>query len=289
MEDHRDRPGTRVRGLVTLVALIAASYVVALVLQPAPTRAGAQEGPGAQLYADNCAACHQAGGEGIVGTFPPLAGNPAATDADYVASTIRDGLSGPLDVLGVSYDAAMPAVSELSEDEITAVSAFVVELAGGAAEPAATPAPIDGPSAGDADRGHDLFTGSDRFDRGGAACSACHVAGDVGNLGGWSLGPDLSDVYARFGGETGLSAWLANPPSETMLPLFGDRPLADDEIADLTAFLADAPNRDEPADAVDWLTITGLIGLVVLVGGMAIAWRGMRQTYVETLRPRSRS
>src|SRR5207344_576226 len=31
----------------------------------------------AKLYADNCATCHQANGQGVVGSIPPLAGNPA--------------------------------------------------------------------------------------------------------------------------------------------------------------------------------------------------------------------
>ena len=37
---------------------------------PDPTRAA-----GASLYLDHCAGCHQAGGRGIPGVFPPLAGN----------------------------------------------------------------------------------------------------------------------------------------------------------------------------------------------------------------------
>lgn len=287
MNRRKDRVAGRVRFTLAVVALTGASYVIALLLGGVTTPAAAQAGDGADLYAAQCAACHQAGGEGIVGTFPPIAGNPAAADADYVDTVIRDGLSGPLDVLGVSYDADMPAVAALDDAERALVVAYVVELAGGAAEPDATPAPVDGPADGDAERGRDLFIGSNRFDNGGAACVACHTAGDVGNLGGWSLGPDLDDVYVRFGGEAGLSAWLANPPSETMAPIFADDPLEDTEVTDLVAFLADAPNRDEPADQTDWLVIAGLIGLAVLIGGMAIAWRGMRQTYVQTLRSRS--
>jgi mono/diheme cytochrome c family protein len=136
------------------------------------------------------------------------------------------------------------------------------------------------------DNGRDLFTGSQRLDAGGGSCASCHTAGDVGNLGGRSLGPDLTDVYQRFGGEAGTSAWLANPASPTMIPIFGDKPLTESEIDDIVAFLADAPDQDQPSTSVDWLTLAGLAGVMILIGGMALAWRGMRQTYVQTLRSR---
>lgn len=286
MDCRKDRERSRLRSTVVMIGLVAGSYLIALLIEPGATEVAAQETAGAELYAAECASCHQDRGEGVIGTFPPLAGNPAATDQDYVIEVIRDGLSGPLEVLGETYDMEMPAVDDLGDEERAVLAAYVVELAGGTPEPAGPPPSVDAPSAGNPDRGRDLFIGSDRFDNGGGACASCHTGGDVGNLGGWSLGPDLDDVYARFGGEAGLTGWLANPPSQTMAPIFDDDPLTDGEITDLVAFLADAPNRNEPADQTDWLTVSGLIGLGVLIAGMALAWRGMRQTYTQTLRSR---
>ncbi len=40
---------------------------------------------GAEVYATNCAACHQANGQGVPGAFPALAGSPLATAADPAA------------------------------------------------------------------------------------------------------------------------------------------------------------------------------------------------------------
>jgi ubiquinol-cytochrome c reductase cytochrome c subunit len=241
---------------------------------------------GAQVYADNCSTCHQAGGVGIPGSFPPLAGNPRAVDPDHVESVVREGLDEPIEVQGVTYTAAMQPV-DLSADEITAVAAYVASLASGetTATPATTAPPI-GP--GDAVAGEDLFVGATTFANGGAACAGCHTAGSVGNLGGSSLGPDLSDSIARFGGAAGLIAWLGDPPSATMTPLFADRPLTDQEIADLVAFLTEAPDRSEPSYFGDVLVWLGLAGLVVLLAGMAVVWRGMRQTYVDKLRATGR-
>lgn len=240
---------------------------------------------GAAVYAENCASCHQPGGVGIVGTFPPLAGNPASADTAYVEDVVRNGLSGPIEVLGVAYDATMASFDDLSDDDVAAVAAYVATLSdGGGAGVPDDDQPVVEP--GDVDEGRALFVGSDRLTAGGGSCAGCHTAGDVGNLGGWGLGPDLTDSIETFGGEAGLSGWLANPSSPVMQPIFGDRPMTDNEIADVVAFLADAPDQKRPADPGDGLLYAGGVGLAVLIAGMAIAWRGMRQTYVERLRSR---
>ena len=51
----------------------------------------------AKLYADNCATCHQANGQGIAGSIPPLAGNPAVIAAKPfdTLSVVLQGRSGP--------------------------------------------------------------------------------------------------------------------------------------------------------------------------------------------------
>jgi mono/diheme cytochrome c family protein len=55
--------------------------------------AGTESGRGAQLYLDNCAACHRTSGEGATKVFPALAGNPSVLAADP-ASLIRLVLAG---------------------------------------------------------------------------------------------------------------------------------------------------------------------------------------------------
>lgn len=269
--------------LVGLFALLGAGALAQMA--PTATARAATLQPveeGASIYEADCASCHQANGEGISGSFPPLAGNPAVADEAYVASVVRDGLSGAIEVLGVSYDSTMPPVS-LSDDEVAAVAAYVATLAGsGTSTPATTPVAA-GPTEGDPDRGHELFVGSASFANGGPACAACHAAGTVDGLGGPGLGPDLTVAFDRLGGEAGLTGWLANPPSAVMAPLFKDKTLADDEIADVVAYLGEARSAP-PGSKVDLMTIIGLAGAVMLFGGLLIASRGLRDTYVERLR-----
>lgn len=82
---------------------------------------------GSAVFARACTGCHQTGGVGIVGQFPPLKDNPNVTGAaDYVQQTVREGRQGEIVVNGVTYDAIMPAVGAgLSDEEVAAVAAYV--------------------------------------------------------------------------------------------------------------------------------------------------------------------
>ena len=72
-----------------------------------------------------------------------------------------------------------------------------------------------------------------------------------------------------------------------MAPLYTDRPLTEDEIADLVAYLATTPEHGPTDDGPDGLLLAGSGGALALLAGMAVAWRGMRQTYHQRLRSRS--
>lgn len=82
---------------------------------------------GKNLYAAHCAACHQSGGQGLAGAFPPLAGSdylasggpPAAVDA------VLNGLTGPITVNGKDFNSVMPNLSYLSDSDVADVVTFV--------------------------------------------------------------------------------------------------------------------------------------------------------------------
>jgi cytochrome c oxidase cbb3-type subunit 2 len=80
-------------------------------------------GKGKQLFTEKCAVCHQAGGTGVPGAFPPLKGNAAVNDADPATHihTVLHGAQG-LTIGGVKYSAAMPEFgSTLSDADIAAI------------------------------------------------------------------------------------------------------------------------------------------------------------------------
>jgi mono/diheme cytochrome c family protein len=78
---------------------------------------------GAQVYGNYCGACHQTGGEGLAGVFPPLQGDPVVLNndpTDHIVIVLR-GLASAM-INGVDYTSPMPAFSsQLSDEEIAAV------------------------------------------------------------------------------------------------------------------------------------------------------------------------
>jgi len=82
---------------------------------------------GKKAYEANCQACHQPNGQGLAGAFPPLAGNPNVTnDKLHVVRTILKGASGPLEVNGQKYNAVMPPMQHISDDDIADIANYVL-------------------------------------------------------------------------------------------------------------------------------------------------------------------
>ncbi len=96
------------------VALIAGEVAFGQVLND-----DAAKGRG--LYIAHCAACHQAGGEGLPGVFPPLKGSGVVNkdDATKHIQVVLHGMQGAR-AGGVVYAAAMPPFAGVLDD--TAIS-----------------------------------------------------------------------------------------------------------------------------------------------------------------------
>ncbi len=83
---------------------------------------------GQQLFSLYCAACHGVDGKGATGgTFPPLAGSPyVGGDADRPVKIVLKGLTGPVDVLGKTYNLEMPPQGAmLPDDQVAAILTYV--------------------------------------------------------------------------------------------------------------------------------------------------------------------
>ncbi|MEW6704080.1 MAG: cytochrome c [Pseudomonadota bacterium] len=102
----------------------------------APAAAGAAA-DGAAVYAARCAACHQAGGSGLPGVFPPLAGSEwVLGKPSTLVALVLHGASGPLTVRGRTYDGAMPGFgAQLPDAELAAVLTHLRSQWGHSAEP----------------------------------------------------------------------------------------------------------------------------------------------------------
>lgn len=87
---------------------------------------------GKTAYERHCQACHQGGGAGIPGVFPPLSNNPnIQNNPEHIAQTIIHGMSGPMEVKGTRYN-GMPAMPHVSDAETTAIVNYILRRWGNA-------------------------------------------------------------------------------------------------------------------------------------------------------------
>lgn len=82
---------------------------------------------GQRVYANHCASCHQASGQGIPGAFPPVVGAEWVTGSpETLARILLHGLQGPVEVAGQIYNGVMPAWRDvLRDEEIAAVATYL--------------------------------------------------------------------------------------------------------------------------------------------------------------------
>jgi mono/diheme cytochrome c family protein len=101
------------------------------VLAQAPADSNYDRDLGTQVYAANCAACHQLNGAGLPGVFPRLAGHAAALyqadgGRDYLIEVMLYGLQGQIAVGGTNYNGLMPAWAHLPDEQLAAVTNHIV-------------------------------------------------------------------------------------------------------------------------------------------------------------------
>jgi len=103
---------------------------------PAVTPVQAAPAPGAAVYGQYCAVCHQADGKGTPSVFPPLAGSPVVTgDPHYLARLVLYGLQGRIVVGGQTYSGNMAGLAKnMNDAQIAQVLTYIRSTWGNNAE-----------------------------------------------------------------------------------------------------------------------------------------------------------
>jgi mono/diheme cytochrome c family protein len=244
---------------------------------------------GEAIFQQNCASCHTIGSGKLVG--PDLQGVTERRDVAWIHNFILN----PNKVITSGDPLAQSLVAEynnltmptlgLTPTQVDSVIAYLQSSSAGTAANQA-PAPAKAPAAGTAARGKAIFSGAAPLAMGGTYCMSCHSVQGVGSLSGGSLGPDLTHVATRYGGQVGLSSALASLPFPTMAGVFTTRPLSPQEQADLTAFFLQADQTPpQPANntLIIFLGIAG-VGALLLFILLAIFWPRQRKSLSERLR-----
>jgi nitrite reductase (NO-forming)/hydroxylamine reductase len=82
---------------------------------------------GEEVYKIACIACHQATGEGMAGAFPPLAKSDFLMHRpDRAVGIVVRGLTGEVTVNDVTYNSVMPAMTQLSDQQVADVVTYVL-------------------------------------------------------------------------------------------------------------------------------------------------------------------
>ena len=95
---------------------------------------------GAPIYSARCIVCHQQGGTGMPGIFPPVANSEWVTgNPENVVRIVLQGIQGPIDVAGQSYNSVMPGLAaQLTDEEVAAVVTHVRSSFGNSASSVST-------------------------------------------------------------------------------------------------------------------------------------------------------
>ena len=98
---------------------------------------------GQKVFSQYCSSCHGAAGAGSA-VFPPLAGNDFVTgDSKAVIQTVLNGKTGPIQVMGKSYNGQMPAwKSQLSTNDVANVVTYIRSGLGQNRASAVTPSDV---------------------------------------------------------------------------------------------------------------------------------------------------
>ncbi len=189
----------------------------------------------AEYFEQNCSSCHSIGGGASVG--PDLKNVTERASRRWLIDLIRDPeskISGKdpyaAKLVAEAQGMVMPGFPDVTQQFGEGLLDYVDQQSG---KPGVSRAPV---VVGNPARGCDLFLGKQRLINGAAACIACHQASGLPVAGG-RLGPNLSDVHKKFGGDHALSSWLSRPPTTLMATIFRSAPLTTDEAADITACL----------------------------------------------------
>lgn len=241
---------------------------------------------GGQIFSSRCVACHTVGKGDTVG--PDLQGVTERREIEWLKNFIqypskmiqeKDPIAAellakykiPMIDMGLTDEEVRQVIEYLQNPDKSSTPA--ASTGSSAAEGTAIPAEEETKasktvSQSEIIKGAALFQGKQRFLKRGVSCNACHDVRNQSVIGGASLAKELTDAYARLG-KTALTAILKNPPFPVMKAAYQNKPLTEDEISALIAFLEKTAQEEGNQFSGNYhsrMLFFGIGGLVVFFG-----------------------
>ncbi|MGD2156063.1 MAG: cytochrome c [Anaerolineales bacterium] len=284
MQSNHKQHRRRTLSYLNVIIFSFISLTTVYIVKAAPI--GQSNEQGKAIFEQRCIACHTIGDGPLVG--PDLLGVTTRRERDWLVQfigapneLIDEGDPIATKLLEEYNNIVMPNLG-LTDSEIEAILAYIESQETTPGEKPPTEPLLDG----DLERGWNIFTGERRLTNGGVPCMSCHNIGGIGRFGGGTLGPDLTHVHQRYG-ENGLASALDTITFPTMQGVYAEKPLTNQEQADLRTFLAwaDAEGDEKPASQFNSSFWTwGAIGMVALFSIMAVFWPRQRESISTKLR-----
>jgi mono/diheme cytochrome c family protein len=127
---------------------------------------------------------------------------------------------------------------------------------------------------GSASDGESLFIGRTHFLNRGPACISCHSIAGLPFPNGGTLGPDLTQTYAKLG-PAGTQAAMQTLYFPTMIPVYRDHQLAPQEQADMVAYFRATAAEAKPQ--AQWTTqmliLAAFVLGIIFIALTAFFWR----------------
>jgi len=231
---------------------------------------------GEATFKESCSSCHTIGRGKLVG--PDLANVEQRRPVDWILKFVKSSQtvihSGDkyADSLFKAFNQMpMPDHPTFTDDQIKGILAYITEQSS---------APSTAPSGavalkGNSNKGRDLFDGKVRFTNRGAACNSCHNVDMKGFISGGALGKDLTHAITRLSAP-GVAGIISGLPFPQMKETYGARPVTDQEIADITAFLTAADKTTAAAKSTsnvgNYLLTGGVAGIILLLVLFTLFW-----------------
>jgi mono/diheme cytochrome c family protein len=262
---------------------------VAPTISPEEPHTYSEKGPA--LYKKICSACHTIGGGKQIG--PDLKGVTSRRETNWLVRWIQEpdkvlaeGDSHATQLMQKHGNFPMPnyAISEAQAKDILAYiaaesgdSAMTKKTATQAKNPWETrPKPMSNGEFPNQVIGKKLFLGQKSLENGAPACITCHSNTEIGGMGGGTLGPDLTKVHSRYGGDIGLTSVLQGTPFATMKGVFLKQPLSEPEAVHLNAYFASTASMEEQPVNLWFIVIgigIGFLGFVVCYILIHLIWK----------------
>jgi cytochrome c2 len=236
------------------------------------------------VFEKKCSSCHSIGQGDSIG--PDLKDVTKRRSLDWILKFVATPeaviLGGDKDALAMfeKFGKKFMPDQDFKDSEIKAILKYIEGGGGGGAK---IKSALDA-KPGDIAAGESLFTGQTKLMGGGVACMSCHTAGSAGVLGGGTVALDLTNAYSKYK-DTGISQALKNIAFPVMATIYEEKPLTDDEIFKLKAFLyAKDLAGPVPSGAQKKFLFLGLGGAAFGMGVMDFAWRRRRKHAVKNFR-----